>query len=358
MLGNWSFGDYFKKEAISMAWDLLINVYGLDKNRMYATYFGGDKNQGLEPDEEAKQIWLQYLPASRVLPFDMKDNFWEMGDTGPCGPCTEIHYDRLDNGRDAANLVNMDDPTVIEIWNLVFIQFNRNEDQSLQLLPNKHVDTGMGFERITSILQNKSSNYDTDVFMPIINEIQKKTNCKIPYKGKVGKEDKTGYDMAYRVVADHIRTLTFAITDGAAPDNQGRNYVIRRICRRGVRYGQKLGGDVGFFKDLVNIVVKQMSEFFPEIKKRQEIVQGIIEDEELLFSRTLKQGKKRFEKQVEVLKKQGKNEIDGKTACTLYSTFGFPLDLTKLMAEEEGMTVNDAELSNICNNSLILSVLL
>ena len=329
MLGNWSFGDYFKKEAISMAWDLLINVYGLDKNRMYATYFGGDKNQGLEPDEEAKQIWLQYLPASRVLPFDMN-----------------------------ANLVNMDDPTVIEIWNLVFIQFNRNEDQSLQLLPNKHVDTGMGFERITSILQNKSSNYDTDVFMPIINEIQKKTNCKIPYKGKVGKEDKTGYDMAYRVVADHIRTLTFAITDGAAPDNQGRNYVIRRICRRGVRYGQKLGGDVGFFKDLVNIVVKQMSEFFPEIKKRQEIVQGIIEDEELLFSRTLKQGKKRFEKQVEVLKKQGKTEIDGKTACTLYSTFGFPLDLTKLMAEEEGMTVNDAELSNMCNNSLILSVLL
>jgi len=343
MLGNWSFGDYFKKEAIGMAWDLLVNVYGLDKNRMYATYFEGDKEKGLEPDNEAKEIWLQYLPASRVLPFGMKDNFWEMGDTGPCGPCTEIHYDRLDTGRDAAPLVNADDATVIEIWNLVFIQFNRNDDDSLQLLPNKHVDTGMGFERITSILQRVQSNYDTDIFMPIIHEIQKRTNCKVPYQGKVGKDDVSGYDMAYRVVADHVRTLTFAVTDGAAPGSQGRDYVIRRICRRGVRYGQKLGGELGFFKDLVNIVIKQMGDAFPEIVKKQEMVQSIIEAEEKLFSRTLKHGEKRFNSKVKQLKKQNVREIPGKMAATLHTTFGFPVDLTILMAEEQGMTVNKEE---------------
>eukprot|EP01084_Bolivina_argentea_P309375 535128_1 len=344
MLGNWSFGDYFKEEAISMAWDLLVNVYGLDKTRIFATYFGGDKSQGLESDEEAKAIWLRYLPESRVLPFGMKDNFWEMGETGPCGPCTEIHYDRLSGrGDTAAALVNMDDATVIEIWNLVFIQYNRNEDSSLQLLPNKHVDTGMGFERITSILQNVDSNYDTDIFMPIIREIQAKCNCPHAYTGKVGAEDVSGLDMAYRVVADHIRTLTFAITDGAQPDKQGRNYVIRRICRRGVRYGKKLGGEIGFFKQLVDIVVQQMSDFFPEIAKRKAIVSSIIEEEENLFSRTLENGEKRFLYEVNQLKAANKGEINGDIAFKLYSTFGFPLDLTSLMAEEHGMSVNRDE---------------
>eukprot|EP01084_Bolivina_argentea_P145925 255646_1 len=351
-----------------MAWDLLVNIYGLDKSRMYATYFGGDKSQNLECDFEAKQIWLKYLPLSNVLPFDMCDNFWEMGETGPCGPCTEIHYDRIGN-RNASDLVNMDDPTVIEIWNLVFIQFNRNEDNTLQLLPNKHVDTGMGFERITSILQNVLSNYDTDIFMPIISEIQNKTNCIYKYNGEIGQNDINGIDMAYRVVADHIRTLTFAITDGAQPDKQGRNYVIRRICRRGVRYGKKLGGKIGFFKDLVDIVCVQMGDFYPEINKRKEIVKSIIEEEENLFSRTLDNGEKRFLYEVGKLEKENKNEISGEIAFKLYSTFGFPIDLTILMAEEHNMIVNrheynirmdrEREDSNKKNNSIgiLLSLL-
>eukprot|EP01084_Bolivina_argentea_P131522 232132_1 len=342
MLGNWSFGDYYKQEAISMAWDLLINSYGLNKNRIYATYFGGDEKQNLPPDNDAKQIWLKYLPSQRVLPFDMKDNFWEMGDTGPCGPCTEIHYDRIGN-RDAAYLVNMDDATVIEIWNLVFIQFNRNEDQTLTLLPNKHVDTGMGFERLASILQNKQSNYDTDIFVPIIKEIQKKTNCKRSYTGKVGKDDINGYDMAYRVVADHIRTLTIAITDGALPGMKKRNYVIRRICRRGVRYGTKLGGTIGFFKDLVDIVVTQLSDIFPEIKARKEKVKSVIEEEEILFNKTLKYGERRFKRLVEKLKAKNINQMPGYHALQLWKQTGFPKDLVILMLEEQNMTLNEKE---------------
>ena len=326
-----------------MAWDLLIKHYGLDPNRMYATYFGGDEEQKLEPDDEAKQIWLKYLPESRVLPFGMKDNFWEMGDTGPCGPCTEIHYDRLSNGRDASSLVNMDDPTVIEIWNLVFIQFNRNEDSSLQQLPNKHVDTGMGFERVVSILQDKQSNYDTDVFVPIIEEIQRQTGCTTPYAGKVGAEDVDGIDMAYRVVADHVRTLTFAIADGAAPGTQDRDYVIRRICRRGVRFGSKLGGDIGFFKDLVDVVVREMGATYPEIVRRKEIVKSIIEEEEMLFSRTLRNGEKRFKQEVARLKAENKTEIPSIVTFTMQATFGYPFDLTQLMAEEEGMMVDKAQ---------------
>ncbi|KAK4480575.1 hypothetical protein RD792_013653 [Penstemon davidsonii] len=322
MLGNWSFGDYFKKEAIQWAWELLTEVYKLPGDRFYATYFGGDEKLGLPADTEARDYWLKYLPPARVLPFGCKDNFWEMGDTGPCGPCTEIHFDRIGN-RDAASFVNNDDPTVIEIWNLVFIQFNRESDGSLKSLPAKHVDTGMGFERLTSILQNRMSNYDTDVFTPIFNAIQQATGAR-PYSGKVGSDDVDKVDMAYRVVADHIRTISFAVADGSCPGNEGREYVLRRILRRAVRYGTEvLKAQQGFFKGLVNIVVELMSEVFPELKDHEKKIREIIADEEASFGRTLV-----------------------KDAFDLWDTYGFPLDLTQLMAEERGLSV-DVEGFNI-----------
>ncbi|PXF47861.1 Alanine--tRNA ligase [Gracilariopsis chorda] len=340
MLGNWSFGDYFKEQAIDMAMSLLVDTYGLPKERIYATYFGGDESQGLEPDLEAKQIWLKHLPDARILPFDCKDNFWEMGETGPCGPCTELHFDRI-GGRDAASLVNMDDPTVIEIWNLVFIQFNREPDGSLRLLPNKHVDTGMGFERVTSILQNKMSNYDTDVFMPIFDAIKEATGCR-PYSGLLGKEDTDGVDMAYRVVADHIRTLTFAITDGAVPDSDGRGYVLRRVLRRAVRYGREfLNAQPKFFSNLVDSVVSSMGEAFPELHEKRKHVMEVIAHEETAFLRTLDRGTDRFKQIVDELKKTNAFQISGADAFFLYDTMGFPLDLTQRMAEEVGFTVDE-----------------
>ncbi|KAG6520179.1 hypothetical protein ZIOFF_017217 [Zingiber officinale] len=259
MLGNWSFGDYFKTEAISWAWELLTEVYKLPKDRLYATYFGGDEKLGLPADFEARDTWLKFLPPVRVLPFGCKDNFWEMGDTGPCGPCTEIHFDRLGN-RDAASLVNNDDPTCIEIWNLVFIQFNREADGSLRSLPAKHVDTGLGFERLTSILQNKMSNYDTDVFMPIFDAIQQVTGAR-PYSGKIGSDDMDKVDMAYRVVADHIRTLSIAIADGSRPDHH-------KLLE-------------------ASIVAKVMGDVFPELKQYQSKIQEIIAEEEASFGRTI-----------------------------------------------------------------------
>ena len=220
MLGNWSFGDYFKKEAINYSWELMTKIYGLDPQRLYVTYFEGSKEGGLSPDLEAKELWKAVgVPEDHILPGNMKDNFWEMGDTGPCGPCTELHFDKVGN-RDAAKLVNMDDPEVIEIWNLVFIQYNRQPDQSLEPLPRKYVDTGAGFERLVAVLQDKASNYDTDVSTPIFEAIQDRTGCR-PYTFKIGKEDEDGIDMAYRVVADHIRTLTIAIADGGIPSNTG-----------------------------------------------------------------------------------------------------------------------------------------
>ncbi|XP_030453528.1 alanine--tRNA ligase [Syzygium oleosum] len=336
MLGNWSFGDYFKKEAIEWAWELLTVVYKLPKDRIYATYFGGDEKAGLAPDNEAREIWLKFLPPGHVLPFGCKDNFWEMGDTGPCGPCTEIHFDRIGN-RDASPLVNYDDPTCIEIWNLVFIQFNRESDGSLKPLPAKHVDTGMGFERLTSVLQNKMSNYDTDVFMPIFDSIQQVTGAR-PYSGKVGAEDVDKVDMAYRVVADHIRTLSFAIADGSCPGNEGREYVLRRILRRAVRYGSEvLKAEEGFFNGLVSIVVKVMGDVFPELKQHELRIREVIADEEASFGKTLLKGIEKFKKAAQDV--QGKI-LSGQDAFVLWDTYGFPLDLTQLMAEERGLLVD------------------
>ncbi|TQD90391.1 hypothetical protein C1H46_024028 [Malus baccata] len=336
MLGNWSFGDYFKKEAIGWAWELLTKVYKLPEDRIYATYFGGDEKAGLAPDDEARELWLKFLPAGHVLPFGCKDNFWEMGDTGPCGPCTEIHYDRIGN-RDAASLVNNDDPTCIEIWNLVFIQFNRESDGSLKPLPAKHVDTGMGFERLTSILQNKMSNYDTDVFMPIFDAIQQATGAP-PYSGKVGVDDVDKIDMAYRVVADHIRTLSFSIADGSRPGNDGREYVLRRILRRAVRYGNDvLKAKEGFFNGLVHILVTLMGDVFPEVQQHEAHIREIIKEEEETFEKTLQKGIERFKKAAQDV--QGKT-FSGQDAFVLWDTFGFPLDLTQLMAEERGLMVD------------------
>lgn len=336
MLGNWSFGDYFKKEICAWAFELLVNVYKLDKNRLYVTYFGGDKESNLEPDDECKQIWLDLgLDPAKVLPFGMKDNFWEMGDTGPCGPCSEIHYDRI-GGRDAAPMVNMDDPDVIEIWNLVFIQFNRESDRSLRLLPKKHVDTGMGFERLVSVIQDKRSNYDTDVFVPLFNAIQSNTGAR-PYTGKVGSEDVDGIDMAYRVVADHARTLAIALSDGGRPDNVGRGYVLRRILRRAVRYIDKLGGKPGHFAACVTVVAQLLGDIFPELNKDPGLVIDIINDEETQFLKTLSRGKRLLAKTIDKLETK---TLPGDIAWKLYDTYGFPFDLTQLMAEEHGLVID------------------
>lgn len=342
MLGNWSFGDYFKADAISMAFDLLCNVYNLPADRLYATYFGGDDSLGLPPDTETRDYWLNYFPSSRVLPFGCKDNFWEMGDTGPCGPCTELHFDRLGD-RDASSLVNADDPTVIEIWNLVFIQFNREADGSLRPLPSKHVDTGMGLERVVSILQNKMSNYDTDVFSPIFSMVHKLTGCR-PYSGKFEAEDADGVDMAYRVVADHIRTLSVAIADGAVPDSDGRGYVLRRILRRAVRYGRQfLNAPSDFFSSLTDSVVTSLGEAFPELVEKRDHIVDVIAQEEKTFLRTLDRGTERFAQIAADLKSKGSTVIAGSDAFFLYDTMGFPLDLTERMAEEIGLTVDTKE---------------
>lgn len=336
MLGNWSFGDYFKQEAIDWAWELLVKVYKMPADRLYATYFGGDEKLGLPADNEARDLWLRWLPQEHVMPFGCKDNFWEMGDTGPCGPCTEIHFDRIGN-RDAASLVNNDDPTCIEIWNLVFMQFNREADGSLKSLPSKHVDTGMGFERLTSILQHKMSNYDTDIFSPIFDAIHKLTGAR-SYEGKVGSEDEDKVDMAYRVVADHIRTLSFAIADGSRPGNEGREYVLRRILRRAVRYGREvLRAPEGFFSGLVPVVVQTMGDTFPELKKHEAKIVDVIAEEEASFGRTLLKGIEKFKRAAGDV---SNGTLSGQDAFILWDTYGFPMDLTQLMAEERGLVVD------------------
>ncbi|KAF8629235.1 hypothetical protein AX17_005815 [Amanita inopinata Kibby_2008] len=344
MLGNWSFGDYFKKEAIAYSWELLTEVYHLPKDQLYVTYFEGDRNNGLEPDLEAKQFWLeQGIAADHILPGTAKDNFWEMGATGPCGPCSEIHFDRI-GGRNAACHINRDDPDVLEIWNNVFIQFNREEDGSLKPLPAKHVDTGMGFERLVSIIQNKRSNYDTDVFAPIFERIRQLTGVR-PYEGRFGDDDKDGIDTAYRVIADHVRTLTFALSDGGVPDKEGRGYVLRRILRRGARYARKkLGVPIGtFFSSLVPVVIENMGDVFPEITKRVDEIKEILDEEEESFSRTLDRGEKLFDEFASRARIAGNTELSGRDVWRLYDTFGFPVDLTRLMAEELNLGINEQE---------------
>ncbi|CAN2389279.1 Catalyzes the attachment of alanine to tRNA(Ala) in a two-step reaction alanine is first activated by ATP to form Ala- AMP and then transferred to the acceptor end of tRNA(Ala). Also edits incorrectly charged tRNA(Ala) via its editing domain [Pristimantis euphronides] len=338
MLGSWSFGDYFKELACKLALDLLTKEFGIDIERLYVTYFGGNEAAGLEPDLECKKIWLNLgLPESRILPGSMKDNFWEMGDTGPCGPCSEMHFDRI-GGRDAAHLVNMDDPNVLEIWNLVFIQYNRESDGTLKPLPKKSIDTGMGLERLVSVLQTKMSNYDTDLFVPYFDAIQKGTGAR-PYAGKVGAEDDDGIDMAYRVLADHARTITVALADGGRPDNTGRGYVLRRILRRAVRYAhEKLNASKGFFATLVDVVVQSLGHAFPELKKDPDMVKDIINEEETQFLKTLKRGRRILDRKIQSLGES--KTIPGDTAWLLYDTYGFPVDLTGLIAEERGLKVD------------------
>ena len=340
MLGNWSFGDYFKHEAIDWAWDLLVNVYKLDPTCLYATVFEGDKNDGLSRDDEAAGFWEAHLPKDHILNGNRHDNFWEMGDTGPCGPCSEVHIDlRSDEEKAAvpgASLVNKDKPQVIEIWNLVFMQYNRKADGSLEQLPNRVIDTGMGLERLCMALQGKKSNYDTDVFQPLIGKLGEM--C-----GKKYGENKD-VDVAMRVVADHVRTIAFSIADGQLPSNAKAGYVIRRILRRAVRYGYTfLGFKDAFMYRLIDTLIESMGEAYPEIKAQADLIKHVTKEEEEAFLRTLETGMKLIEKVIADTKAAGKTVVDGKEAFTLYDTFGFPLDLTELILRENGMTVNEEE---------------
>ncbi len=405
MLGNWSFGDYFKADAIKWAWDLLVNIWKIDPQRLHATYFEGDASENLEPDLEARDLWLKYLPENRVHPGNKKDNFWEMGDSGPCGPCSEIHYDGTP-AMDGGKLVNAGDPRVIEIWNLVFIQFNRAPGTGkLSPLPAKHVDTGMGFERITRVIQGKQSNYDTDIWSPIFMAIEAHTGAH-PYRGKL--EDHV--DIAYRVIADHIRCLTMAITDGARPSNEGRGFVLRRILRRAVRHAhQTLGVKGAMLYQIVPAVVDSLGDAFPELKKDPKAVAQVIREEEEAFLKTLDRGidlfneaasmafenapirrklgeggfiiRRRQDKEarwhIELIRKD--NVVSGgftigeitplwtevhfdaapaipaEDAFKLHDTFGFPIDLTRVMAEERGMTVDESGFNALMEQARELS---
>ncbi|MEZ6142727.1 MAG: alanine--tRNA ligase [Zavarzinella sp.] len=337
MLGNWSFGDYFKQEAITWAWDLLTNVWGLDAARLHVTVFEGDAENNVPEDKEAADIWRAVgVPNDHIHLGNKKDNFWEMGDTGPCGPCTEVHIDLTPDCK-GGHLVNAGTPEVIEIWNNVFIQFNRNEDKSLTPLPAKHVDTGMGFERICAVLQGKTSNYDSDVFTPLFSAIQELTKVA-PYGGDL----KDRVDTAYRVIADHIRTLTFALNDGAVIGNDGRNYVLKRILRRASRYGRQALNTTGpFLHNLVGVVVEQLGGTFPELKRNPEKVREQIYDEETSFLRTLDRGLKLYSHLSERTKATGSTTIDGADAFKLHDTYGIYIDITQQMAEEDGLKVDE-----------------
>ena len=345
MLGNWSFGDYFKKEAISWAWEYLVDVLKINPANLYATVFEGSPEEGLSRDDEAASYWEQFLPKDHIINGNKHDNFWEMGDTGPCGPCSEIHIDLRPEeekkqipGRD---MVNHDHPQVIEIWNLVFMQYNRKADGSLEPLPAKVIDTGMGFERLCMTLQGKTSNYDTDVFQPLIQAIAVMSGAKY------GEDPQK--DVAMRVIADHIRTIAFSITDGQLPSNAKAGYVIRRILRRAVRYGYTfLGQKQAFMYKLLPVLIEDMGAAYPELNAQKDLIGKVIKEEEEAFLRTLETGIRLLEKTMADAKAAGKTEISGKDAFTLYDTFGFPLDLTELILRENGMTANtkdfDAEM--------------
>jgi len=332
MLGNWSFGDYYKKEAIAWAWELLTSEWKLDKSRLYATVY--------ETDDESFELWkaVTDIDPAHILRFGAKDNFWEMGETGPCGPCSEIHYDHTPD-KSGAHLVNAGVPEVIEIWNLVFIQYNRNPDGSLEELPMKHVDTGMGFERICAVLQGKHSNYDSDVFTPYFDWIQNYSPTTA--MAFAGVDENQDVIIASRVVADHIRTLVVAIADGAMPGNDGRGYVLRRILRRAARYGRKLGGSNSpFLYDLANVVAETMGAIFPEVRERLHLVQDVIRAEEGSFNVTLDRGLALFEEIAETIEDSESPSITGEDAFKLYDTFGFPIDLTQVLAKERGLSVD------------------
>ena len=340
MLGNWSFGDYFKEGAIDMAWEYLVDVIGLDPKDLYVTVFEGDPSEGLERDGEAEQYWLKHVPADHIINGNKHDNFWEMGDTGPCGPCSEIHVDSRTPEEKAKKpgreLVNMDDPQVIEIWNLVFMQFNRKADGSLEKLAMNVIDTGMGFERLVRMLQGKHSNYDTDIFQPIIKAEEQISGMKY------GEKEDT--DVAMRVCADHLRAVSFSIADGQLPSNAKAGYVIRRILRRAVRYAYTfLGQKDGFLYKLVPTLVHEMGDAFPELKAQQQLITKVIKEEEDSFLRTLDKGISMLDKAMEELKAQGKNQLDGVQAFRLFDTYGFPLDLTELICRENNFTVDEEQ---------------
>ena len=337
MLGNWSFGDYFKEEAIAMAWELLTKVYELPKDRLYVTVFEGDASDSLGVDQESIDLWKRHIDPSRIIKASKKDNFWEMGEVGPCGPCTEIHIDlRNDTERqktDGKLLVNADHPQVIEIWNVVFIQFDRKADKSLSNLPETHVDTGMGLERLAMALQGKQSNYDIDLFQAIIKKLEEVSNVKY------GNNEAS--DIALRVIADHLRAISFSIADGQLPSNTGAGYVIRRILRRAIRYAyQTLNLKEPFMGSLVPVLIKQMAQAYPELNVQEQAIVKVITEEEYSFYRTLAQGIKRINQLIEKCKSDKKDTIDGTSVFELYDTFGFPLDLTSLIAREQKLSID------------------
>ncbi|MEJ8598318.1 alanine--tRNA ligase [Riemerella anatipestifer] len=340
MLGNWSFGNYFKKEAIAFAWELLTEVYKIPKENLYVTIFEGDATENLERDQEAYNCWKSYIAEDRILNGNKKDNFWEMGESGPCGPCSEIHID-LRNEEEKSkvsgkNLVNQDHPQVVEVWNLVFMEFNRKADGSLEKLPAQHVDTGMGFERLCMALQGKTSNYDTDVFTPLITKVEQLSHKK--YEGLLDNEK----DIAIRVVVDHIRAVSFAIADGQLPSNTGAGYVIRRILRRAISYSYRfLDMKEAFLYELVAVLKNQMGAFFPEIEKQEKLVTEVIKEEENSFLKTIEHGLVRLENIIQETLKKGEKTLPGAEVFELYDTYGFPADLSRIIAEEKGLTVDE-----------------
>jgi alanyl-tRNA synthetase len=353
MLGNWSFGDYFKKDAIAWAWELLTEVYKIDKSRLYVTVFEGSVEENVPFDQEAYDTWKLYVEESRILKGNKKDNFWEMGDTGPCGPCTEIHYDgRNDAERakvDGATLVNNDDPQVIEVWNNVFMEFMRKADKSLEKLPAQHVDTGMGFERLVRVLQGKQSNYDTDVFTPLLNKIEELSGLRYKPEDEDKHKKQLIINIAMRVIADHIRTISFSIADGQLPSNTGAGYVIRRILRRAIRYGyQSLNIKEPFMYRIVPTLAHQLGQQFPELNTQKILIEKVIKEEEISFYKTLEIGLKRIDQVcIDLTASHTGKVIDGKVVFELYDTFGFPLDLTSLIARGYDLRIDEEEFNRL-----------